>query len=197
MSQGKQFLAAFFNHANRFDRRTGIASVGFVGFPSVGKVLLFILEPIPLSLKLWHLISVHSHVKTHWHAFGSVRDRFHYSYNYSWHTQSPWRPYTNSRSSWVYVNPWFLIYLLTSAFEAGIIEGANDGRGRGRQGKPYTCFTPYCYINDIQSSSHCRYDGLQLFTIKINSANTSTQSHEHVTSSSLFLMSSNLSATKK
>jgi uncharacterized protein len=55
MLQGKQFLAAFFNHTNRFDHRTGIASVGFVGFPSVGKVLL-IWQPIVLSLKLWHLM---------------------------------------------------------------------------------------------------------------------------------------------
>ena len=69
-----------------------------------------------------------------------------------------------------YVNSLILIYFFTSAFEAGIIEGANDNRGRGRQGKPYTCFTLYCYINDIQYSSHCRYGGLQLFTIKINPA---------------------------
>jgi hypothetical protein len=48
-----------------------------------------------------------------------------------------------------YVYPLFVIYHLTSAFEAGIIEGANDNRGRGRQGKPYPCFTLYCYINDI------------------------------------------------
>lgn len=95
-----------------------------------------------------------------------------------------------------YVNPLFLIYPLTSAFEAGIIEGANDGRGRGRQGKPYTYSMPYSYINDIRYSSHCRYGGLQHFMFKINPAKTSTQSHEHVTSSSLFLMSSNLSATK-
>jgi ribosome-interacting GTPase 1 len=33
-------------NTNLFDHRTGIASVGFVGFPSVGKVLLFILQPI-------------------------------------------------------------------------------------------------------------------------------------------------------
>ena len=33
-------------------------------------------------------------------------------------------------------------------FEAGIIEGANDGRGRGRQGKPYTSLTPYAYANN-------------------------------------------------
>ena len=83
-----------------------------------------------------------------------------------------------------YVNLLFLTYLLTSAFEAGIIEGANDNRGRGRQGKPFTCFTPYRCINDIQYSSHCRYGGYNLsesksIQLKHQLSRTNMQPHLH------------------
>lgn len=57
--------------------------------------------------------------------------------------------------------------------------------------------TPYFFTNNIQSSSHCRYGGLQHFTIEFNPAKHQTQLHEHVISSSLFLMSSNPWAIKE
>ena len=49
--------------------RTGVASVGFVGFPSVGKVCSVSLTMIPFLLTT---ISVDAHVKVVWYTFRGV-----------------------------------------------------------------------------------------------------------------------------
>ena len=63
--------------------RTGIATVGFVGFPSVGKVrrvsyLVGLLKPFRCSCPF---AAVDADVQTHRHAFGGVRNRFHHSHD--------------------------------------------------------------------------------------------------------------------
>lgn len=51
--------------------RTGVASVGFVGFPSVGKVTVAIL--LGFIFMLTHS-QVYSHVETHGNSFRGLRD---------------------------------------------------------------------------------------------------------------------------
>lgn len=73
--------------------RTGIATVGFVGFPSVGKVSPPSQSPALSILK--SLGKVHLDVQINRHTFRSFGDRFHHSDNRSWHVESPWRSNTN------------------------------------------------------------------------------------------------------
>ena len=77
--------------------RTGIATVGFVGFPSVGKVrrvscLAGLLKPFRCSSPF---AAVDADVQTYWHTFGSVRDRFHHSHDRSGDAQGARRAHTD------------------------------------------------------------------------------------------------------
>lgn len=124
-----------------------LASVGFVGelhwivnlsishwqipgFPSVGKVRQT--HFITCAIKITNY-PVHSHVKIDWDPFGSVGHRLYDSYNCTRNSKGSWGSYPDSWFAFVLYlkiqNPLFNTY-----FVAGIIEGANDGRGRGRQG---------------------------------------------------------------
>lgn len=51
--------------------RTGIASVGFVGFPSVGKVCV-LSSDLVLGVTPAHLYAVDTNVETHWDTFRSL-----------------------------------------------------------------------------------------------------------------------------
>jgi hypothetical protein len=77
---------------------------------------------------------------------------------------------------------------------AGIIEGANDGRGRGRQGTSDASLhlTLLTYTHE---NSYCWYEHPP--PPKYNPSPMISQSHARVISSSSYSTSSNLSATKR
>ena len=54
--------------------RTGIASVGFVGFPSVGKVRTLSLYDYPFSVNRSRVFQVDAHVETYGDALRGLRD---------------------------------------------------------------------------------------------------------------------------
>lgn len=76
--------------------RTGVASVGFVGFPSVGKVRNEIQEMSDMAS--WISFLVHINVKVNWHTFRSLGNRLHYAHHGSRNVESAWCTNTNPRS---------------------------------------------------------------------------------------------------
>jgi hypothetical protein len=57
--------------------RTGVASVGFVGFPSVGKVNNKIRKAFDTESWILSAFLVHINVKVNWHTFRSLCNRLH------------------------------------------------------------------------------------------------------------------------
>ena len=77
-------------------------------------------------------LEVYADVEVNWDAFGGVRNRLHYTHYSSGYSKDSWRTYPDLGSSYVR----FDHSLHVSSFQlAGIIEGAAEGRGRGKQGK--------------------------------------------------------------
>ena len=75
--------------------RTGVASVGFVGFPSVGKVSNRIWKVFDTGSWILPAFLVHINVKVNWHAFRSLSDRLHNTHYGSGNLESAWRTNPN------------------------------------------------------------------------------------------------------
>jgi hypothetical protein len=77
--------------------RTGVASVGFVGFPSVGKVGV----TSGSDCRGIHPTKVYSDDQAHRHTLRSQRNRIHDPYNGTRNLESPWCSNPNPRPAYV------------------------------------------------------------------------------------------------
>jgi hypothetical protein len=70
--------------------RTGVASVGFVGFPSVGKVSNKFWKSFDTESWILSAFLVHIDVKVNWHTFRSFSNRLHNPHDGSGNFESAW-----------------------------------------------------------------------------------------------------------